>query len=336
MNSEEIKKRFSHDAFCKEKLRDPDKAKELAKHLLKPETSILLDIDRLQIDPESYVDDELKQLFADVVYRIPVKESDEGIVVYILIELKTSNYKWTVFQLAKYVIRVWDREFKLAETEKRLDTFLFPMVIPVIFHHGETAFVAPVELKALVRVIQGLEDYTLNMTSLLFDVTPLTENELPEDIRLAAFLMVLQAVFSDDTKQKLLKILQKLLPYLHLAEVQKDWRDDLYYALTSAKNFSPQQCAEVYQKANETGVVTMSPVLIDQLLAEGKAIGLEKGLEKGRIETLIRILTKRLGKVPPDISDKLYAIHDLDVLGQLTDAALDCQSLDEFETSLNK
>ena len=56
MNSEEIKKRYSHDAFCKEKLRDLGKAKEFAKHLLKPETSALLDIDNLQIDPESYID----------------------------------------------------------------------------------------------------------------------------------------------------------------------------------------------------------------------------------------------------------------------------------------
>ena len=33
----EIKKRYSHDAFCKEKLRDLTKAKEFAKHILKPE-----------------------------------------------------------------------------------------------------------------------------------------------------------------------------------------------------------------------------------------------------------------------------------------------------------
>ena len=57
------------------------------------------------------------------------------------------------------------------------------------------------------------------------------------------------------------------------------------------------------------------------------------GIEKG-IETLLRILTKRHGNVPSVLHDKLHTIHDFDVLGQLTDVAVDCQSLDEFEAAL--
>ena len=324
----EIKKRYSHDAFCKEKLRDPVKAKEFAKHILKPETAVLFDFDNLQIDPESYVDDDLKRLLADVVYRIPVKESDESIVVYILIELKTDNEKWTIFQLAKYVMRIWDRELKLAEKEKRLDAFLFPMVIPVIFHHGASAFTAPTELMTLVRVIQGLEAFTLNMKSILFDVTPLGENELPENIELAAFLMVLQAVFSDDTMQKLLKVLQKLLPHLHLPEVQKDWQDHLYYALVSAKSFSREQCEKVYQKTNETGGITMSLTLADQLYTEGEA--------KGEAKSILRTLTKRFQTVSPTITEKIHGLTDLAEIERLADFAYDCQTLAEFETALYK
>ena len=324
----EIKKRYSHDAFCKEKLRDLTKAKEFAKHILKPEAATLLDIDSLQIDPESYIDDELKQLFADVVYRIPIRGSDENIVVFILIELKTDNDKWTIFQLVKYVIRIWDRELKLAEKEKRLDTFLFPMVIPVIFHHGETAFTAPTELMTLVRVIQGLEEFTLNMKSILFDVTPLDENEFPENTELAAFLMVLQAVFSGDTMQKLLRILQKLRPCLHLPDVQKEWQDHLYYAVLSAKGFSREQCEEVYKKTNETGDVAMSLTLADQLFAEGEAIGEAK--------SIIRTLTKRFQTVPPATTEKVLGLTDLGEIEHLADFAYDCQTLHEFEVALNR
>ena len=69
---------------------------------------------------------------------------------------------------------------------------------------------------------------------------------------------------------------------------------------------------------------------------EGEARGIEKGIEKERIETLLRILTKRLGEVPSAIRDRLHTIHDIDVLGQLTDVAWDCQSLTEFEAALSK
>ena len=66
----------------------------------------------------------------------------------------------------------------------------------------------------------------------------------------------------------------------------------------------------------------------------------EKGRDEGREEligALLRILSKNFGNVPPSIHDKLYAIHDLKALGRLTSvAALDCQTLDEFEAALNK
>ena len=66
--------------------------------------------------------------------------------------------------------------------------------------------------------------------------------------------------------------------------------------------------------------------------------GLEAAKEEGRvedrIETLLQILSKRVGDVPSSIRDKLHAIRDLDVLGQLTDIALDCDSLDDFNKAL--
>ena len=66
--------------------------------------------------------------------------------------------------------------------------------------------------------------------------------------------------------------------------------------------------------------------------------GLEAAKEEGRvedrIETLLHILNKRLGDVPPTVRDKLHTIHDPVVLGQLTDIALDCQTFAEFEQAL--
>ena len=72
---------------------------------------------------------------------------------------------------------------------------------------------------------------------------------------------------------------------------------------------------------------------------EGEARGMEKGIEKGiekGMETLLRILTKRLGNVSPTLGDKIHTIHDLDMLGQLTDVALDCQTFAEFEAALSR
>ena len=65
----------------------------------------------------------------------------------------------------------------------------------------------------------------------------------------------------------------------------------------------------------------------------------EKGRDEGReklIETLLLILSNRIGDIPSTVGNKLHTIHDLDVLGELIRVALNCQSFPEFEAVLNK
>jgi len=73
---------------------------------------------------------------------------------------------------------------------------------------------------------------------------------------------------------------------------------------------------------------------IDFAEQKGEARGIEKGVEKERIESLLRILTKRFGQVTQATIDKLCNINNLDRLAQLTDLSLDCGTLDEFEANL--
>jgi len=62
----------------------------------------------------------------------------------------------------------------------------------------------------------------------------------------------------------------------------------------------------------------------------------DEGREEERIENLLQILTRRLGDVPQTVGDKLHTINDLDALGQWTDVAWKCQTIDEFVKALEK
>ena len=74
---------------------------------------------------------------------------------------------------------------------------------------------------------------------------------------------------------------------------------------------------------------------------KGRGEGREEGREEERniwatdkVETLLRILARNFGEVPITVGNKLHAIHNFDVLSRLTDVALGCRSLDEFEAAL--
>ncbi|MCL2119476.1 MAG: DUF4351 domain-containing protein, partial [Planctomycetaceae bacterium] len=142
---------------------------------------------------------------------------------------------------------------------------------------------------------------------------------------------IMQAVFRPDVAERILKIYQKIKHKLDDPHYRDRWLKILRYAMTSSKYITRNDLDEVTNQMSDTDVATISP-LYQELFTEGKI----EGMAEGEANSIIRILTRKFGEVPPTMQDRLYAIHDLDVLGQLTDVALDCQSLDEFEEALGK
>ncbi|MDR2114935.1 MAG: Rpn family recombination-promoting nuclease/putative transposase [Planctomycetaceae bacterium] len=358
----EFKKTYQHDAFCKNKLRNLQIARKFLQHVLKPETLEVLDLDRLQIDPETYIDEELKQFYLDVLYRIPIKNSNEMIVVFILIEIKTQNDKWTIFQVVKYVIRIWNREFKIVESaarkhgateedKKRYETFLLPMVLPIIFYYGKNQFTAPTELIELIRTLKGTEEYAVNMNALLCDVSELvSKEELPEDTKLSVLFMTLQTIFSQDVVTNLMKIYQKLQPTIHLEESQREWQEALFYATTSAKHFTHDDFTKLTKQTQKKGGIPMSMSLIDELVLEGIAKGEAKGIAKGIAEgeakgivkgeaefgrnAVLSVLRKKFTRIPKKIETTIRRMNDPIALESLVIDAATCQTLHEFSETL--
>jgi hypothetical protein len=308
-------------------------AKEFLKHVLKSKVQDLVDIERLEIDRDSYIDKRLKKYYLDILYRIPLKDSDEHIVIFILIELKTNNDKWTIFQVTEYIVRIWSGELAKAKKEKRLGTFLFPMIIPIIFNHGEKPFTAPLELIKLVRVIKGLESYVLNVNALLFDVPLLNSKDFPKDVSLSVLFMTLQSVFKEDVAQRLMEIYRKLKPTFHLKVSQEEWADALYYATTSAKHFSQQNAENINNQIEKEGVAKMPKSVLDQLVAEREA----KGEAKFGRKAVLNVLCQRfkLTNVPKKIKSAIEQMNDPIALESVLCHAASCQTLDEFVEALN-
>ncbi|MDR1291121.1 MAG: Rpn family recombination-promoting nuclease/putative transposase [Planctomycetaceae bacterium] len=335
----DFKKQFQHDAFCRNKLTELKKARGFLKHVLKPEVRDLVDLEQLEVDPESYIDEQFRKYYVDVLYRIPLKNSEEHIVLFILIELKTKSEKWTIFQIVKYIVLIWTKEFERARSEKRLRKFRFSMIIPLIFHHGKGLFTAPTEMIKLVRVIKGLEQYVLNVKAMLFDVSSLESKDFPnekDDLGLYILFMTLQMVFSEDAAERLMEIYRKLRPTINSLESQKEWNDALQYATKSAKHFSAQDIKNVKNQIKKEGVV-MSVSALDSLVAEYKAEGEARGEIKGVKKTVLNILRAKfkMPNIPRKIKAAIQRIDDPVTLDSLNIRAAVCQTFDEFVEALN-
>jgi len=330
-------KKPRHDPLFRSTFEDLRLFRELLIWLV-PFVVELLDLDRTELQKDSFIDDEWKTHDSDLLYKIPVKGTDKNVIVFVLLEHKTASDQWTMLQMLRYIVHIWSRENKAAEVEGRLADFELPPVLPIIIYHGEHGYTAPVRLGKLIRSIKVLIKYQIDFEAFLLDLTDFDKTTPPEDLELFAVLAVMQATFRPDAVERLIKIYEKIKPKLDDPKTRKQyltrWENLLRYMITSAKYFTFKNLKEVTSKMSETDVATLSPCALELI-----AIGREDGRNlwaTDKVDTLLRILTKRLGNVPQTIGDKLHTINDIDALGELTDYALDCQTLDEFEAVLNK
>jgi predicted transposase/invertase (TIGR01784 family) len=334
----ETKQQARHDPFFRSTFSEPGLFRKWLVWFL-PILVELLDLDRMELQKDSRIDEKLKAHYNDLLYKIPIRGTDKNMVVFVLVEHKAGPERWTMLQILRYIVLIWMRELNLAIDEKRFAGFVLPPVLPIIVYHGERNFKATVRLGKLIRPIQGFEKYQLDFEAMLLNLMDFDKTTPPEDLELFAVLAVMQAVFSPDAAERIARIYQKIKHKMGDPRYSGRFVKLLRYMITSSKYFSYDNLNEVQSQMSDTDVATIAPCL-ESLIA----IGLEKGREEERTiwvtdkaETLLRILVKKFGEVPLAISDKLHSIHDIDVLGQLTEfVALDCDSLDDFVKVLEK
>ena len=237
-------KQPQHDAFFKSTFCEPPFFRKFLIWLL-PFVVELLDLDKMECEKDTFIDDQLKAHYSDVIYKIPLRDADEHIVVFILIEHKTRSDHWTMVQVLRYIVLIWLRELKAAQEQDRLATFMLPPVLPIIVYHGEHGYHATLRLGKLIRPIKAFAKYQLDFEAMLLDLTDFDKTQPPEDLELFAVLAIMQAVFRPDVAERILKIYQKIKHKLGNPYYRDRWLRILRYVMSSSKYLSKQNFIEV-------------------------------------------------------------------------------------------
>ena len=76
-----------HDALSKSFLSDPSVARDFLERYLHEDVRGICDLSTLQIEPTSYVDEDLKMHCSDIAYRLELKDKSNYVYVYVLLTL---------------------------------------------------------------------------------------------------------------------------------------------------------------------------------------------------------------------------------------------------------
>jgi predicted transposase/invertase (TIGR01784 family) len=154
-------------------------------------------------------------------------------------------------------------------------------------------------------------------------------------------------LFSDKMKMIFLQLPLFNLKESELITPQDKW---IYFLknLDSLENIPEIFQKSIFEKAFDTAEYLKMPKEIQQYYQdELKALrdnqniidtavlkGEEKGEAKGEAKTILRVLKIRFGNITESIQKKIYDIKDMQQLDQLTDIAVDCKSIQDFQNHL--
>ncbi|MCW1969865.1 MAG: Rpn family recombination-promoting nuclease/putative transposase [Anaerolineae bacterium] len=334
-----------HDAFFKEVFADLVNARELIERHAPPEVVAVIDLDSLEQLDTSFIDEDLQQHFADLAFKVKIKQGGEAYIC-LLLEHKSYPDKWVLLQLLRYKLQIWDN------ARKQSSQYL-QVVFPMVVYHGKRKWRVAKQFNSLFNLtdLSSLQPYVPNFAYHLFDLSVLDDQSLDNTGLVNAALGTMKHIFDDEIQSKLGRILRQLRS-LPPEKMKRYVQIVLRYIMTNAANLTRKEFEqivrdEIIDEELSEGAMTLAQQLIlegrnegrlegkQAGLLEGKQAGLIEGKQAGFIEIATRLLRRRFNTIPTDTTLLLRQIP-IEYLAEFNVALLDFANIDEARAWLQQ
>ncbi|CNI09489.1 transposase [Yersinia massiliensis] len=117
-----------HDAIFKQFMTHQQTARDFLEIHLPLELRKICDLNTLQLESSSFIENDLRAYYSDVLYSLRTQAQDG--YIYALIEHQSSPDKHMAFRLMRYAIAAMQRHLEAGNDK-------LPLVIPILFYHGQ-------------------------------------------------------------------------------------------------------------------------------------------------------------------------------------------------------
>jgi predicted transposase/invertase (TIGR01784 family) len=311
-----------HDEFFTYVFSDTTNVRDFLRISLPVPVLQLLDLGSLTVSKETFVDEELRRSQSDILIQTGLTAQTGPALIYILVEHKSYPDRWTLLQLLKYMVRIWEK--KKQERSKTL-----PVIIPMIFYHGKKRWRYPIRFSEYFNVPADMHSYVPDFTADFIDAKDITISRAFANSRFRAAVMAFQYSF---------RMLEKHVPEIirTAAESSHDPRFEdfltalLRYILLVLKGGYEEEVRKAVRAINMREVEEAYMTIAEKLRKEGMEQGIEKGIEEGLVkgikegkiqekqQVLIRQLTKKYSLTEQD-RQHISSITDPDKLDRALD-----------------
>ncbi len=320
-----------HDALFRLLGAAPRRAATLLAEFLPPEVRERLDPDRLpELIEGASVDAEGKAARADAIFRARLKDGASA-RIHVLLEHKSQPDARTPLQMMRYIQRIWSREREPGESHPGR----VPLVIPMVFYNGPSAWTTPRSIVDMIDAPEGLEHLASQFgTYLLYDLTRMAPEELPKNPETRSALLAMGRVHAEKVTDAEADIIvagidsetdfgQFLLQYVATLVLSLD---QMKAAMRRTRT-EPEEVEAVMETAAQTWLKQGKAAGIVEGRTAGIAEGKIAGIAAGKSETLARLLAHRFGRPLGEVQARI-AGADLGQLDRWLIASLDAPTFE--------
>ena len=319
-----------HDSLFRSMFSEPENAAGLLRWLLPQEALVRFELNTLELQSASFVDQHLKNLYSDLLYSVRFKDGSAALI-YILFEHQSSGDPWMPLRMLAYQVRAWEDFIEKHPQSKKL-----PVIIPLLVHHHPEQMPAAPEFEALYDIspeaFEPLRDIVVRMRVLIDNLNRCTTEDIQKrDVLTAVAKLALIALRNSRTFEELLKTLyvwgpligealkapnghiaiRRIFRYMSVtqrAENKEIWHRELLKELKGLNQAQEivMNIAEAYiEEGRLQGRAEGRAEGELQGLAKGRAEGELQGLAKGKQETLRKLLQLRFGPLPESFLNRI-------------------------------
>ena len=296
-----------HDRFFRQSFGRVEIARDYLEEYLPAELRRLLDLEQLQLQDGSFIDEEMQAHQSDLLYQSRLA-SGQPVAIYFLFEHKSYSDPLVTLQLLRYMLRFWERQVK----EKAP---LSP-VIPLVIYHGEKKWQVATNFAALFDIPEEVRPYIPEFRFLLGNFSHLSDEEIRGNIWLQVNLEVFRAIFNPYLREELPGLIS-LIFKLSTQRTGVEYIRTILYYLTEATQKVTREDLRAALLAQGADGERIMKTIAQEFIQEG----IEKGLEQGRLEAKREI--ERIARI-------LLKQHDAVTVSEITGLSLEeVQALQE-------
>ena len=299
-----------HDALFKTFLKYPETARDFIEIHLPSRLRILCDLTTLELKPASFIEENLRTYYSDVLWSMKTSEGDG--YIYVVIEHQSSPDIHMAFRLMRYAIAAMQSHLDAGH-----DTL--PLVVPMLFYHGiDTPY--PFSLCWLDEFDNPALAHQLYLSAFpLVDITVVPDDDIMQHRRVA----LLELMQKHIRRRDLMGLADNVASLLTTGTTNDSQLKALFNYLLIQHGHKPRFSRFMRKLAQQVpGYKESTMNIVEKIhragqrkgLREGMQRGLEKGLAEGRREEALRIAGSMLEDgLPRELIVRITGLSEDDV-----------------------